>query len=266
MKTHFSLVILLIYLHIKYRYHSHEFHDFDRSKFLITNPINDESTSKLAFSCFGAKTILENGGEDMLNEKYTDYYKGDTIPGYDVVLSLTSDQKPQKQEIPADASDEEKSKIKADNAEVKSRLFELAEKVSHHWCTFKSDFMGAPIRKALLELKEESKETYEVEIPYRSIEKYWVKKGEENVLVYFSVHFKDPTDIALAKIMCNELKEAKKITSHAITVTYHQKQEQNTELYARLGVTQSKCSVGIVSFVISPFQIKKNFDNTVYFL
>jgi hypothetical protein len=67
--------------------------------------------------------------------------------------------------------------------------------------------MGAPIRKTLYDIKEENKEEYLIEIPYRKNEKYWIKKTATNAIFYYSVHFTDATDIALGKIMGNELKD-----------------------------------------------------------
>jgi actin related protein 2/3 complex subunit 2 len=126
--------------------------------------------------------------------------------------------------------------------------------------------MGAPIRKALNEIKEESKDTYTLTIPYRSTEKYWVKKGENSVILFFSINFSDATDIALAKIMCGELKDTKKISSQAATVGYYQKESQNAELYQQLGVTQKDASCGVISLAITSIQVKKNLETAVYFL
>lgn len=249
-----------------FRYHAHEFHDFDQSKYKIINESSNPETTKLGFTCFGAKQILENGGEDYLKYKFGDYYNGDTLDGYEVVLSLGPDKKPQKQSVPEGATDDEKAKIKEENGQIKQKIYDLAEKVAQQWCTLKSDFMGAPIRKALTDLIEESKDTYTVCIPYRPSEKYWVKKGATNVQVFFTIDFRDPTDIALGKIMCNELKDSKKISAQAVTVGYYQKQDQNADLYSELGVSQKDASCGIISFALTSTNVKKNLDTAVYFL
>ena len=118
---------------ILYSYHAHESLDYDRSKFRITNENDDPTTTKLGFTCFGAKVILENGGDDYLKEKFPEHYQGATLDGYEVVLSLTNDQKPQKKDVPDGASSEEKAKIKEENMQYKTDLNDLAEKVSHQW-------------------------------------------------------------------------------------------------------------------------------------
>jgi actin related protein 2/3 complex subunit 2 len=220
----------------------------------------------LAFKCYGAKQILENGGSELLKEKYAEYNLGDTYPGYDVVISLDPETKPTKIKTPGGASDEEKSKIKEDNALVKVKLAEFADEIAEKWCRFKSDFMGAPIRKALLDIKEENKENYLIEIPYRRNEKYWIKKMDDNALIYFSINFTDATDIALAKIMCNELKDSKKISSQAVSVNYYPKIDGSSDIMAELKVDPKKSSCGVISFSLASVHVKKNFETATYFL
>lgn len=251
---------------LKFRSHAHDFYDFDGSKFKIINETANPDTTKLGFTWYGVKEILNNGGKELLEERYGDYLKEHTLEGYPVVLSLGPDQKPEVKHISKDLPEEEKAVLKEENIQAKLKLIELAEQVSHKWAGLKAEFMGAPIRKALLDLKEENKETYMIEIPYRATEKYWVKKTENNVIVYFSINFKDATDIALAKIMCNELKDAKKISSQAVTVMYYQKLDQSSDIIGELKITQKDCSCGVISFALSSVHLKKNLETAVYFL
>lgn len=232
----------------------------------MINPNDNPAKTILAFKCSGAKEILANGGEDLLKENYKEFYSGETYPGYDVALIVNPEDKPQKIKTPADATEEEKAKIKEDNAEVKKKLEEFAIQVGEKWCKFKSDFMGAPIRKALKEVLEDSKETYTTEIPYRKDDKYWIKKGENNAVFYFAVHFTDITDMALARIMCNELKDSKKAISQAVSVTYFQKIDPSIDVLNELKVNEKYASCGIVSFALSSVHVKKNLETAVYFL
>lgn len=220
----------------------------------------------LAFKCYGAKKILENGGADLLKDKYAEFNLGDTHPGYDVVISLDPKSKPTKQKAPEGASDDEKNRIKEENALMKVKLAELADEVADKWSRFKSDFMGAPIRKALLDIKEENKENYLIEVPYRRSEKYWVKKIDLNALIYFSVNFTDPTDIALAKIMCNELKDSKKISTQAVSVNYYPKIDESSDVMAELNVDPKKSSCGVIAFSLASVHVKKNLETAIYFL
>lgn len=181
------------------------------------------------------------------SEKYAEFNKGDELEDCDVVLSLHAEDLPQKQKTPEDATEEEKAQIKEENAEIKQKIAEMAESVAKTWSVFKVDFMGAPIRKALNEIKEENKEEYLVEIPYRKNEKYWIKKTENNASIIFSIHFNDQTDIALARNMMQELQDAKKIVSQAITVKYYPKIDMDNDFVTELNIDSKDASCGIIS-------------------
>ena len=220
----------------------------------------------LAFKCYGAKVILDNGGKELLKEKFGDYYLGDTYEDYDIVLTLNPSSKPQEVKADSGASKEEKAKIKEENALIKIKLAELAEEVAEKWSSVKSEFMGAPIRKALIDVREESKENYLMEIPYRRDEKYWVRKQDTNAIVYYNINFTDPTDIALAKIFCIELKDTKKTTSNAASVTYYQKIDMSSDLMKDLKIDPKKSSCGAISFHLKSGNVTKNLETAVYFL
>jgi len=251
---------------ISFRYYMHDFYDFDGSAFKVINEKDSPDKTMLCFTCKGAQTILDNGGEQLLKDKYGEFYLGDTYEGFEVVLTLDPATKPQKVKAPSGASDEEKAKIKEDNAQVKMRLAELADEVSGRWCRLKSEFMGAPIRKALVGLQEDSKEAYFVEVPYRKEEKYWVKKQETSALFYYNLNFTDPTDIALTKMMCNELKDTKKISTQLITVNYQPRVALAGDLVTELGLDPKKCKCGLISFTLKKAHLKKNLETACYFL
>ena len=55
---------------------------------------------------------------------------------------------------------------------------------------FKKDFLGAPIRRALISLKAGAgKPSDSCEIPYRKDEKYWVVSSKDEVTVSFALQF-----------------------------------------------------------------------------
>jgi hypothetical protein len=66
---------------------------------------------------------------------------------------------------------------------------------------FKRDFMGAPIRRAMINLaKGAGQPSDSCEIPYRADEKYWVMASKSEVTVSFALNFDNQTDRALARI------------------------------------------------------------------
>ena len=72
------------------------------------------------------------------------------------------------------------------------------------------DFLGAPVRKAIMETKA-GREFEPMEIPYRPSEKYWVMSpGKDMVMVCFSVHFELQDDQALARVLLLEFQGSMK--------------------------------------------------------
>ena len=74
---------------------------------------------------------------------------------------------------------------------------------------FKRDFLGAPIRKAMMCVKE-GKPVTECEVPYRKNEKYWLLPAADakDFMLIYSVHYEDSTEQALAKVMMIEFTAA----------------------------------------------------------
>lgn len=202
----------------------------------------------------------------MLKERYADFYTEDKHEGYTVVLKVNGSSKPKKTKAPEGASEEEKAKVKEDNAQIKVKVAEMAEEIASKLCIILSEFVGAPIRKALQDVKEENKETYMIEIPYRKSEKYWIKKTDTSAIIFYSINFTDPTDIALTKIMCNEFKDSKKISSQAISVSYYPKPDQASDVIAELNLDPKKASCGVIAFTLNAVHVKKNLETALYFL
>lgn len=70
---------------------------------------------------------------------------------------------------------------------------------------FKRDFLGAPIRRALISLKNGAGNPSDsCEISYRPDEKYWVVASQKEVTVSFGLQFDNITDKSLARIFLLE--------------------------------------------------------------
>ena len=87
---------------------------------------------------------------------------------------------------------------------------------------FKRDFIGAPIRKALIALKGGKVTPNEsCQISYRSDEKYWVIATNNEVSVSFSLNFDNPTDKALARIFLLEFPDSRRNVKNPPAIMYH---------------------------------------------
>jgi hypothetical protein len=87
---------------------------------------------------------------------------------------------------------------------------------------FKRDFMGAPIRRALMNLKAGTVNPKDsCEISYRPDEKYWVVSGAKEVTVSFSLNFDNKTDKALARIFLLEFADSRRYVKNPPAIIFH---------------------------------------------
>ena len=85
--------------------------------------------------------------------------------------------------------EEQQEEIRASNEQVRSQRQAGVDVIATKFAQFKRDFIGAPIRKALLGLQE-GKPVTDCEIPYRKTEKYWIICSSTGELsFYFSFNF-----------------------------------------------------------------------------
>jgi len=88
---------------------------------------------------------------------------------------------------------------------------------------FKRDFIGAPIRRALLQIQK-GVAVSTCEIPYRKDEKYWItSQAPGEASFYIAFNFETANDIQLARIMLVEFKETTRHVKGSVSITYHDK-------------------------------------------
>jgi actin related protein 2/3 complex subunit 2 len=106
---------------------------------------------------------------------------------------------------------------------------------------------AAPFYKVFNDI-EQKKPGNLVEVQYRDEEAIYIKPESDRCIVIFSMQFKDPDDIVLAKVFLQEYADARRTMSNAPSVAYSQK-EPPLELKGvrnlRVGEAQ-----GFVSFVL----------------
>jgi len=126
---------------------------------------------------------------------------------------------------------------------------------------------AAPFYKIFADI-EQKKGGNLVELPYRDDEAIYIKPESDRCIVIFSINFKDPDDVVLAKVFLQEYADARKTMSNAPSVTYSQK-EPPLELKAVRNLKVSS-SQGFVSFVLFSPHIavakrEKTIDNIMTF-
>ena len=135
----------------------------------------DEENIYVGFKCLCSKELLANGGSEMLQADYSDFACPDAekIPDFDVTLKISTAGMPQTQKVSKKMSEEEATAVRENNEKVREERQKLADAITLRVSKFKRDFMGSPIRKALLEIAED-KQVAACCIPYRADEKYWI--------------------------------------------------------------------------------------------
>jgi len=132
---------------------------------------------------------------------------------------------------------------------------------------FKRHAFAAPYYRVFNDI-EQKKGTALVELPYRDDESLYLKPETDRCIVIFSIQFKDPDDIVLAKVFLQEYAEARRTMSNAPSVSYSQK-EPPLELKGvrNLKVNESQGFVSFVLFQPHMAQAKreKTIDNIMTF-
>ena len=96
----------------------------------------------------------------------------------------------------------------------------MIEKLTDRLSCFKRDFIGAPIRNAMV--KAAAGEEFEpCEINYRPRERYWVLcPAKGTVQVLFSIHFEKVDEAAFAKVIMLALQQSGTKVDRAISIKW----------------------------------------------
>ena len=198
--------------------------DFDDVVYQVAGD-PDNNQVLYSFKCNNASAIFENGGNEMLEEEYAQFSvpRDQWLPDWDVTLSVNTSAFPKTAKVKKNMTDEEQDAIRTSNEAIRAERQTTVDEISTKIAKFKRDFIGAPVRRALLDVKA-GKTTTPCEIPYRKDEKYWiVSGGAGSASFYISFNFGNQTDISMARIMLLEFKEATRHVKGSVSITYHDK-------------------------------------------
>lgn len=81
--------LYLIFFHSD-KFGQDTFYDYDNCMYTIAREEDEPETLKLAFSCNCYQQIMDNGGQDMLDELYKDNQldKSKHLPNMDITLGI----------------------------------------------------------------------------------------------------------------------------------------------------------------------------------
>jgi len=211
--------------------------DFDSVTFHMFTDANSKNLLNISVSIKCFSELRKYGVDDILQKQYGQMLIS-TEEGYDVTLQVDCGNPPQ-----------DKAGLARNVALLKRHAF------------------AAPFYKIFADI-EQKKGGNLVELPYRDDEAIYIKPESDRCIVIFSINFKDPDDVVLAKVFLQEYADARKTMSNAPSVTYSQK-EPPLELKAVRNLKVSS-SQGFVSFVLFSPHIavakrEKTIDNIMTF-
>jgi len=111
------------------------------------------------------------------------------VPDWDVTLCISTADFPKTQKVKRSMTEQEQEAIRVSNEAVRAERQVRVDEIATKFAKFKRDFIGAPIRKALLQIREGGA-VDSCEIPYRKDEKYWIVSTENaSASFFFSFNF-----------------------------------------------------------------------------
>jgi len=86
---------------------------------------------KFCFRCNCSKEILANGGQEVLDELYSEYQipKAEYIPDYDITLGIDVSKFPKTQKVKKTMDEAESAAVKAENEEIRKKRDKVVDEV-----------------------------------------------------------------------------------------------------------------------------------------
>jgi len=211
--------------------------DFDAVTFHLFTDANQKNLLNISISIKCFSVLRQYGADEILKKQYGNILVSPE-QGYDVTLRVDCASPPS-----------DKAGFARNVALLKRHCF------------------AAPFYKVFNDI-EAKKGGSLLEIPYRDDESIFIKPETDRSIIIFSMGFKDPDDLVLAKVFLQEYADARRTMSNAPSVSYSQK-EPPLELK---GVRNLKVgeSQGFVSFVLfqphmASAKREKTIDNIMTF-
>jgi len=243
------------------------FHDYDGCRYELRF---DNNNQEIFFSFYSPKydEIFKIAGKEMLNKYYPDFVvQKSPEKGYSLTLTLSTAKLPKPtMKRSKEMSEEDRAKYNAEREECKKAEKEFFDKYGESISCFKRNFYGSPIEMALDNYSKGNSEGAKLEYVARDGEAIWILPSAENLGIYYAFNFLDTTDITIAKLILQELVEAKRhIKNSPSAVKSFEDQVPDVLLKAFPGskLLNAKYSNGIVGISLFASHMKTNFDNCV---
>ena len=126
-------------------------YDYDNVIYMVSG-VPGAKVVRFSMKCNCADQLFANGAEQMLEEEYKQHLvaKADFDEGFDVTLSIDTSGFPQTNKIKKNDAEEVAEKKREENEQIRAERTGLVEGIADKISKFKRDFLGAPIRQALI--------------------------------------------------------------------------------------------------------------------
>ena len=91
----------------------------------------------------------------MLEQEYAEFAlaRDQWLPEWDVTLCVSTEGFPKTQKVKKSMTEEQQEQIRQANEEIRSQRQARVDEIATKIAQFKRDFIGAPVRKALLQIQ-----------------------------------------------------------------------------------------------------------------
>eukprot|EP00299_Pterocystis_sp_00344_P007195 c2215_g1_i1.p1 GENE.c2215_g1_i1~~c2215_g1_i1.p1 ORF type:complete len:312 (-),score=56.42 c2215_g1_i1:47-982(-) len=217
--------------------------DFDHAQYHILVTAEEKNIMKVSANVRGAAVILNNPTyRAVFDEYFGSYAFPETESSYDITLAIKLDELP-----PSDAE--------------KEALATLFARIKRY-------ILGSPLLAMGRALDKKSPLTSSLAVEVRYGEYVYFVPRPDRIAVIFDISFKDPTDIAVAKVFMQGFTEASRAKGSATApqplfmTTAPTEITDEPELKSTTLKNQSR--IGFLSFGVQPRHVEaKSLDNTV---
>ena len=213
--------------------------EFGYYKYQIFPELNENKEPKfviMAFSSPDFKKIYEYSGKEFIKEEFKNFEIEENIQfekeTFDIGIKVNIEKfnvlfdKKKKKDEKKKLTEEEKKKKKEEEKPLREELKKISKEAAEKLSTFRIKYYSSLLDKMLLEVKE-GKKLKSFEINLNSTNKLYILPSSDRIQLIYGIDFTQSTDVSLASIFCQELKEAKRHVKNCIDAKCYVKNDDN---------------------------------------
>ena len=237
----------------------------------IIYPIVESNKICMAFKAPGFKEILNYSGKEFLQEEFKDYTIEEDAKVYDSDFDVSIQINIEKflplivKKKLKGLSEEEKEKIKEELKPLKEEFEKFRKLTAEKFSLFRIKIYASVLNKMLIEVKEK-KNPKVFKMYLNKDNMLYIIPSSDRIQLVYGINFNQTTDIALTKVLLQELVEAKRHVKNCIDAKIYIDNENPIPNEIKNVVKEDKYSNGLVVFdlyVKDYNMLKKRFNTFV---